>query len=205
MMRYFVTAFFLLVILVVGLAGFRGGFSRKPPIEVFPDMDRQLKLRPQARSEFYGDRRASRLPVAGTIARGVPYQQVPLHTGRVTGTTNWVETNLLPVTAERLSRGQERFQIFCLPCHGPLAEGNGITKKYGMATLANLHDPRIVRMPDGELFHIISNGKNLMSSYADSIAIEDRWAIIAYLRALQRARLGTLEDVPPDRRSTLAK
>jgi hypothetical protein len=202
-MRYFFTVFVLLVVLVAGVAGFRGGLSRKPPLEVFPDMDRQLKLRPQSRSELFADRRGSRLPVEGTIARGAPYEDIPLNTGRVTGSTNWVETGPLPVTIAWLNRGRERFQIHCSPCHGPLADGNGITKRYGMATLANLHEPRIVQMPDGEIFNTISRGKGLMASYADQVSLTDRWAIIAYLRVLQRSRLGKIDDVPETVRSTL--
>jgi mono/diheme cytochrome c family protein len=202
-MRYFVVAFTLLVVLVVGVAGFRGGFSRKPPIEVFPDMDRQLKVRPQAASEFFLDRRGSRMPVAGTVARGTPFQDIPLNTGFVPGTTNWVATNPLPITSERLARGRERFQINCLPCHGPLADGNGITRKFGMTTIANLHDPRIVQMTDGEIFGIVTKGKGLMSSYADQIAEADRWAILAYVRALQRSRLGVVDEVPDAARAGL--
>jgi hypothetical protein len=204
-MRYFFTALFLLVVLVMGLAGFRGGLSRKPPLEVFPDMDRQLKLRPQTRSELFADRRSSRLPVEGTIARGTPYENSTRHTGRMPGRTNFVETGSEPITDAVLNRGRERFQIHCSPCHGALAEGNGITRKYGMTTVANLHEPRIVRMPDGEVFQIISQGKGLMSAYASQIAIPDRWAIIAYLRALQRSRLGSLDDVPANVRPTLAR
>jgi hypothetical protein len=204
-MRYFFTVFVLLVVLVAGVAGFRGGLSRKPPLEVFPDMDRQLKLRPQSRSELFADRRGSRLPVEGTIARGASYEDIPLNTGRVTGTTNWVETGPLPVTIVWLNRGRERFQIHCSPCHSPLADGNGITKRYGMATLANLHEPRIVQMPDGEIFNTISRGKGLMASYADQVSLTDRWAIIAYMRVLQRSRLGKIDDVPETVRSTLTK
>ena len=89
-----------------------------------------------------------------------------MNTGRVTGTTNFVETNPLPVTAELLKRGQQRFTINCSPCHGALGDGNGITKKIGaMAVVANLHDKRIVEMADGEIFYVITNGRNLMGAY----------------------------------------
>jgi mono/diheme cytochrome c family protein len=112
----------------------------------------------------------------------------------------------MPITAEFLSRGQQRFTINCSPCHGALADGNGITKKVGaMAVVANLHDKRIVEMTDGELFHVITNGRNLMGAYAGSVTIEDRWAIISYLRALQLARLGTVDDLPEGLRASLKK
>jgi hypothetical protein len=90
-----------------------------------------------------------------------------------------------------------------LPCHGPIADGNGVTKKFGMAIVANLHDKRIVQMADGEIFNVITFGRNNMGPYGDKIAVEDRWAIIHYLRALQLARLGTPEDLQPAQRSNL--
>jgi mono/diheme cytochrome c family protein len=204
-MRYYIALLFLLAVLVIGLAGFRGSISRRPPLEVFPDMDRQLKLRPQARSEFFADHRSSRLPVTNTIARGAPFEDKPWNTGRQPGTTNWVDWGPVTITAELLARGRERYQINCSPCHSPLADGNGITRKYGMSVVANLHEPRIIRMPDGELFNILSQGKGLMAGYADQIALGDRWAIIAYVRALQRSRLGAPGDVPAEARSILSR
>jgi mono/diheme cytochrome c family protein len=105
-----------------------------------------------------------------------------------------------------MARGQQRFQINCSPCHGGIGDGNGITKKIGaMAIVANLHDQRIVQMADGELFFIITNGRNNMGAYGANVTVEDRWAIVAYLRALQLARLGTLDDVPQELRATLKK
>jgi hypothetical protein len=202
-MRYFLLGFLLLCVGVVAVAGFRGGMSRKPPIEVFPDMDRQLKVRPQQGSDFFADGMGSRLQVAGTIARGQTYQETPMNTGRETGSTNFVAVNPVPVTAEFLRRGRERFQISCLPCHGAAADGKGITTKFGMAVVANLQDKRIVQMADGEIFHVITNGRNLMGPYGANVDIRDRWAIVAYLRALQLSRLGSEEDVPADLRAKL--
>jgi mono/diheme cytochrome c family protein len=109
------------------------------------------------------------------------------------------------INAEVMKRGQQRYTINCSPCHGQLADGNGVTKKYGMAVVANLHDKRIVEMPDGELFHVITQGRNLMQGYAAQVDVQDRWAIVAYLRALQLARLGSVDDVPEAQRSALPK
>jgi len=204
-MKYFYLAFLLAILAVVSLAGFRGSMSRKPPIEVFPDMDRQPKIRPQTMSAFFADGLGSRRPPAETVSRDAHWQETPLNTGRITGTTNFVELNPAPITAELLARGKQRFQISCLPCHGPLADGNGITKKFGMAVVANLHDKRIVSMTDGELFNVITYGRNLMGAYGPNVVIEDRWAIIAYLRALQLAALGTPDDVPQSMRTRFAK
>ncbi len=204
-MRYFLLSFFLICVFVVSVAGFRGSTSRRPPIEMFDDMDRQLKLRPQKEFGFSADNRSSRLPVAGTIARGSHYEDTPALTGRIPGTTNGVDLIPIPVTRKLLQRGQERFQINCLPCHGALGDGNGITKKYGMAVVANLHEARIVKLPDGEIFNVITSGKGLMGAYGANVVPEDRWAIIAYLRALQRSRLASVEDVPAEMQSTFKK
>lgn len=214
-MRYFLVIFAVIVVAVIAIAGKRGSFSRRPPIEVFPDMDRQLKLRPQQPNGFFANGLSSQLPVEGTIARTkpiqtiagpvFPFEEAPVNTGRITGTTNFVETNPLPVTAALLHRGQERFTIYCAPCHGAQADGNGVTKKLGMAVVANLHDKRIVEMPDGEIFNTVTHGKNLMQSYAAQVPVEDRWAIIAYVRALQLSRLGAVEDLPAELRDKLPK
>jgi mono/diheme cytochrome c family protein len=105
-----------------------------------------------------------------------------------------------------MERGRQRFTINCSPCHGQLADGNGITKKIGaMAVVANLHDKRLVEMTDGELFYVITNGRNNMGAYGPNVTIQDRWAIIAYLRALQLSQLASIDDVPEALRSTLKK
>ncbi|MBI3876687.1 MAG: cytochrome c [Verrucomicrobia bacterium] len=216
-MRYF--SYFLLVLLLAAatvrlVAGKRGDHSRRPPIEIFNDMVRQNKVRPQERSGFFADGLDSRLRVPGTIARshaldvkGVkvyPFEDNPVNTGLIPGTTNFVATIPLEVNEKLMARGRERFNISCVPCHGPQADGNGITKKIGaMAVVATLHDKRIVSMPDGELFYVLSNGRNLMQGYASNIAIEDRWAIVAYVRALQLSKLGATNDVPPAAQATL--
>ena len=198
----------------VGIAGRRGLLSRQPPIEVFPDMDRQLKLRPAQPNGFFPNGLSSQLPPAGAVARGEPLQTIggpvwpfenaPVNSGRATGSTNFIETNPLPVTGALLQRGRQRFDIYCAPCHGVLGDGNGITKKIGvMPTVANLQDKRIVEMADGEIFNTITHGKNTMMSYADKLTPDDRWAVIAYVRALQRARNASIDDVPLDHRGDL--
>ena len=215
-MRYFLAIFAMVVVAVVAVLGFRGTHFRKPPLYIIPDMEFQPKLRPQTANSFFSNGRSSQLPVPGSIARSttlqsihgpvLAFENVPVNTGLISGTTNYVEHNQLRVTAELLKRGQQRFNISCAPCHGALADGNGITRKIGaMAVVANLHDKRIVEMTDGELFFIVSHGRNLMGAYGPTVAVPDRWAIIAYLRALQLARLGVEEDLPEPMRATLAQ
>jgi cytochrome c553 len=217
-MRYFLLIFTLVVVAVIAIAGRRyddgGSTSRKPPLYVFPDMDRQLKLRPQEPNSFFTNGVSSQLPPAGTVARSkplqvgdkavYPFENSPVLTGRVANGTNYVEVNPMPVTAQLLQRGRERYAIYCTPCHGATGDGNGITKKIGaMPVIANLHDKRIVEMTDGELFHVITDGRNLMGPYGGQVPVEDRWAIIAFVRALQLSHLGTIEDVPQELRANL--
>ena len=198
---------------IVGIAGFRGGLSRQPPIEIFPDMNRQLKLRPQQPDSFFPNGVSSQLPPPGTIARSEPIQTVngkvyafedsPVNTG-FTAMGDYVDVNPLPVTMPLLRRGREQFDIFCAPCHGRLGDGNGITKKIGdMPAVANLHEKRFVEMPDGELFDRITYGRGLMPAYGPLIPTKDRWAIIAYLRALQLSWLGSTNDLKAEQRAAL--
>lgn len=199
---------------VVGIAGFRGGLSRKPPLEIFPDMNRQLKLRPMKPNDFFPNGVSSQLPPSGTVARSrplqtvngpvYPYEDSPVNTGLVTGTTNFVATNPLPVDGALLQRGRQRFDIYCSPCHGRLGDGNGITKKLGvMPSVANLHDKRIVELPDGDIFNTITHGKSTMGAYGPLLTVRDRWAVIAYLRALQLSWLGTTNDLTPPEQAAL--
>ena len=215
-MRYFLAIFALCVLATVAVLGFRGAHFRKPPLYIFPDMERQPKLRPQTANAFFDNGMSSRLPVAGTVARSqpirvgekliYPWQDTPLTTGLVTGTTNFVELNPLPVTDELLQRGQQVFNINCAACHSKVGDGNGTPKRIGaMAVVGNLHDKRIVELTDGELFNTIGYGKNLMLGYAATLPIQDRWAAVAYLRALQLSRLGTLDEVPEAARGALKK
>lgn len=215
-MRYFLIIFGVCILAVMGVLGRRGDHFRKPPLYIFPDMEWQLKLRPQTENGFFTNGLSSQFAVPGTIPRSAPVQTVngpvfgfedsPVNTGHVTGTTNFVENNPLPITEKLMQRGQQRFTINCSPCHGATAEGNGITKKIGaMAIVANLHDKRIVEMADGELFYVITNGRNQMGAYGPNVTVEDRWAIVAYLRALQVARLGSVDDLPENLRGELKK
>ena len=218
-MRYLLYS--LLVIIAIAAAAFTvfgipGHLSRKPPLEVFPDMDRQAKLRPEHPFDFFTNGLTSQLPPAGTVVRSAPvetvdgaaysYQDIPFNTGRYTGTTNFVATNPLVVTPVMLRRGRGQFDIYCAPCHGRLGDGNGITKKLGvMPAVASLHDKRIIDMTDGEIYNTISHGKGLMGAYGATVAVADLWAIVAYTRALELSRLGAVDDLPPDERADFKK
>lgn len=228
MLRGFLVIFLLCAIAVVAVMGFRGQKSTQPPTEVFPDMVRQPKVRAQAPLDLFADGRGPRLPVPGTVPIG--YEMPKLgkaespaadigpwsHPRADFGTsTNYYDTGKMgdqwgtgipfPVTPELMERGQQRFNITCAMCHGATAAGNGITKQYGLATVVSLQDERIRKMSDGEIFNTITNGKNTMMAYGPNIIVPDRWAIIAYLRALQRSQNATVADVPEDQRAELDK
>ena len=212
-MRYFLIGFVLLALIVVSVAGFRGSTTRRPPLELFSDMDRQAKLRPQSANDFFPDRFSSRLHPANTVARSRPtligdqevrpFEDHPLNTGMQPGTTNFVEVGPLPLTEALLARGRERYAIHCQPCHGAAGDGKGTSTKYGMTVIGNFHDPRIVQQTDGEIFNTITHGKNLMQAYGPNVEAADRWAVIAYVRALQLGWLATLEEVPAAHRAAL--
>ena len=230
MLRAFFLIFFLVSVAVVSVLGFRGQRTTNPPIMIFPDMDYQPKVRPQAPLGFFTDNRGNRPPVPGTVPIGyeMPNPQSPANLGApampearphldlaFTAGTDYPNTGKMgaawgtgipvPVTAQFMQRGQERFNINCAICHGPAAAGDGIVKQYGMATIVSLLDQRIRDMSDGEIFHTITHGKNTMYGYGHNITVNDRWTIIAYLRALQRARNATPADIPPEARVELEK
>jgi mono/diheme cytochrome c family protein len=202
-MRYFVLGFFLLCILAVSIAGFRGDTSRRTPIELFPDMDRQPKVRPQTDSGFFSDGLSSRTTPEGTVSRGSSYEANAFNTGRIAGTTNFVAVLPVKLTDGLMARGQQRYDIYCAVCHGAAGDGKGVTMKYGMVGMANFHDPRLIEMTDGEIFNTITHGKNLMGGYGSNIDPEDRWAVVAYVRALQRSRLAKDSEIPEAARAAL--
>jgi hypothetical protein len=221
-MRYFLLIFIVTCVTVVGIAGFQGSHSRRPPIELFPDMVRQNKVRPQTPSDFFANQESSRPIPEGTVPHTGPYvingetlvidgkpvyryEDSPVNTGRIPGTTNFVMNNPLPLTRQLLDRGEQRYRINCMPCHGPAGDGKGITSKYNMFSMANFHDQRLVNMADGEIFNTITYGKNLMGSYGANVTVEDRWAIIYYVRTLERSQLASVEDVPDSERGQFAK
>ncbi|MBL9202043.1 MAG: cytochrome c [Opitutaceae bacterium] len=198
---YLITLF--VCVLTVSVLGFRETKFTAPPLDVFPEwifpgMKYQPKLRPQSESAFFADGRADRMPVPRTVARGMLRDDDHLHHGKNAAgafAAGFPAVLAGKVDLDFIRRGQGQFQIYCTPCHGVLGDGNGITKKYGMGATPTFHDPRIRTMPEGEIYNTIANGKNTMQGYADKIAPEDRWAVIAYVRALQRAQQGVAADV----------
>lgn len=185
----------------IALTGCGGSTSREPPIVVFPDMRFQGRYDPQERSDFFSDHRASRPPVPGTVARGRLKEDDVLFTGVVNN--QYVGKNPLNITDEVMHTGQRRFNTYCSPCHDRTGHGRGVIAQRAIWIPTNLHEPRVKAFNDGEIFNVITNGRRSMPSYRYQVTEEDRWAIIAYVRALQRTTSGTLEDVPADQRAGL--
>ena len=228
MLRGFLVIFLLCAIAILAVFGFRGQTGTQPPTEVFPDMVRQMKVRAQAPLDFFADGRGPRLPVAGTVPIGYELPKPETTQSHAADVGSWSHPEAsfsagtdyyntgkmrdhwgtgipLEVTPELMERGQQRFNITCAMCHGAGAAGNGITKQYGLATVVSLQDERIRKMSDGEIFNTITSGKNTMMAYGPNIIVPDRWAIIAYLRALQRSQNATIADVPEEHRAELEK
>ena len=231
MIRGFLLIFVLTAIALVAFLGFRGQRSTGSPIELFPDMVRQPKVRAQAPLGFFADGRGARIPVAGTVpigyempkAASAPNPGAPVVAAEInaqpkfgfSGGTDYYNTGKMganwgtglpvPVDGYFMERGKQRFNINCAVCHGAAAAGNGITKQYGLATVVTLQDERIRKMADGEIFNTITNGKNTMMAYGPNVTVTDRWAIIAYLRALQRSQNATAADVPADHQAEMDK
>jgi mono/diheme cytochrome c family protein len=199
------TAGMLAVLSAALLASCTGAVSRKPAIEIFNDMRHQPKLYPQGESNLgsFTDGRAERRPVPGTIAHGeLRPDGDPFYTGQVNG--QYVAKNPLPLNAETMHLGQMRFNTYCTPCHGRTGNGKGIVGIRSVTWIAsNLVEDRVKNFSDGDIFDVITNGRRSMPSYRYQIVEQDRWAIIAYVRALQRSASATVDDVPGDMRTEL--
>jgi len=185
-----------LLAVVVLIAGCQGSISSKPPVHINPNMDFQEKFEAQEVNTFFADSRAMRPPVEGTVARGFLREDDALYRGR-TASGALVTSNPLEITAALMERGQERFEIFCSVCHGSAGDGQGIimTGNYGYVPAPTFHSAGLRALPDGHFFDAMTNGIRTMPSYASQVPVEDRWAIVAYIRALQRSQYASESDV----------
>jgi mono/diheme cytochrome c family protein len=168
-----------------------------------PNMREQPRYKPLAYSALFADSRSARQPVDGTVARGQLRQDAQFFTGKVNGAP--VAKMPVPVTPELLRRGQERFDIYCSPCHGRAGDGQGMVVQRGFQPPPSYHVERLVEAPDGHFFDVMTNGFGAMASYASRVAPADRWAITAYIRALQLSQAATIGDVPEGERDRLTK
>ncbi len=220
MLRYFFISFFLAVVAVIAIFGFRGTHFQDPPVQIFPDMKVQPKYIAQHDSDFWADGRDARPPVPGTVPQGyiqpgsystntASNSKVATGLNGFSNSTDYMNTGKIgdsygdgiPDGVKKdmpglIERGRQRFTINCAVCHGATGYGNGIVTQYGLVGVANFQDPRLRSMPDGQIFNTMTNGRGKMGAYGSNIAVEDRWAIICYIRALQRSQNATQADVP---------
>jgi mono/diheme cytochrome c family protein len=159
------------------------------------DMHDQPKFKPLAESDFYADLRSARPPVDGTVARGQLHEDTYLYTGKIGN--NPGDYMPFPVTQELLARGQQRYNIYCAPCHSRMGDGNGVIPSRGFPRKPpSYHTDRLRKAPLGYFFDVITNGFGAMPDYASQVQPRDRWAIVAYIRALQLSQDATSADVP---------
>jgi mono/diheme cytochrome c family protein len=158
------------------------------------DMHDQPKYEPLQESHFFSDHRSSRPLIEGTVAQGQLKTDKHLHTGKRAG--QLLDTLPFPVTEQVLKRGRQRYDIFCSPCHARVGTGEGIVVQRGFRPPPSLHTQRLREAPVGHLFDVITNGYATMYSYATRISPSDRWAIVAYVRALQLSQHARIEELP---------
>lgn len=180
---------------LLGLSGC-SSIQRDPPLQVWDDMKHQPKFRPQSEVVgIFADGRSNRLPPDDTVARGHLREATVLNTGLEGGL--YVGKNPVPVTLDLLKQGQTKFNIYCSPCHDQTGMGHGIVPtRVPTWQPSNLTEDRVVQFADGDLFNVITGGRRTMPAYQYQIAVKDRWAIVAYVRVLQKAAHGRPEDVP---------
>jgi hypothetical protein len=193
----------LIVIALVFLSGC-SSVQRDPPLQVWDDMKWEPKFKPQMENDLFRDHRDSRVPPEGTVSRDQPYEDTVYNTGMVGEL--YVGKSPVPMTMEEVKKGQAKFGTYCTPCHDRVGTGQGIVPLHVPAWQpSNLTEDRVVQFADGEIFNVITNGRRTMPAYKYQISVEDRWAIISYLRVLQRAAHGSMADVPEDQKADLSK
>lgn len=202
-MKYFFLSLIALSIFVVGVFGFRGDKFSQAPIEVFPDMDHQDKILEQTTSGFFANGMGSRRPVLGTVPKHADGGVLPIefgigrsgyaYDGKLEGTFGNGMPEMLNLETEAdsvalMGRGKDMFGVHCAICHGSAGDGKGVVGRHlatAGVTVSNLHSFPQESHPDGYIYQVISKGKGLMGGYEHNLPVRDRWAIVAYLRALQ--------------------
>ena len=185
------------LVLILVLAGCRGSSSSRPPIHISPNMDMQEKFEAQERNPFFADGRAMRVHVQGTVARGGLREDTEYYDGK-TANGSFVTQNPLQIDAAFMERGRDQYEVFCAVCHGSVGDGLGIimTGNYGYVPAPTYHSDALRSQPNGYFYDVITSGVRTMPSYAQQIRVKDRWAIVAYIRALQRSQYASVSDVP---------
>jgi hypothetical protein len=184
MSRSFISSPVFLIGLALVLSSCRGQTSEKPPIHPNLNMDYTVSFKPQEKNAFFADGRSMRPPVEGTVARGQSNLDTEYFEGK-TASGSLVPNIPVEVTREMLERGKDRYEIFCTPCHGGSGAGDGLVISRGYVPPQTYHQDRLRDVEDGYIYDVIANGIRNMPAYRRQIPVEDRWAIVAYVRALQ--------------------
>lgn len=187
--------------LLAGAVGCRGSVSEEPPIHIIPDMDYQQKYQPDEESAFFADGKANRDWVDGVVPRSAVLDDTVFTEGRKDG--GFVLKVPVEVTEKTVRRGQERFNIYCAPCHDASGSGRGIVVQRGYPLPVNLASDHTRGLPDGEIFDIITKGVRNMPSYGAQVPAADRWAIVSWVRVLQRSQYARIDDVPENQRGNI--
>jgi mono/diheme cytochrome c family protein len=194
---------------VLALAACRGNASEEPPIHLQQNMDFQERGDPQERNDFFEDGRVMRPPVAGTVAYGYLKEDDHLWKGRLpSGQLADALPAGMELTPALLDRGQQRYNIYCQPCHGELGYGDGpVTRRGGGFPVkpANLHLKRLEPAPLGYIFHVASEGYSTMLGYKAQVPTHDRWAIAAWVRTLQVSQRASMDELPPEAKTALPR
>jgi len=197
------TVYILLLFTTLFLFGcLRGTPTEKTPVHLNPNMDDQEKYQAQEQSGFFANKSAMRMPVEGTVARGQLRADDAYYFGK-DANGNLLKSLPVKMTNKLLQRGRERYNIYCSPCHDQTGAGNGIVIQKGFMIPPSFHLDRIREMPAGHYFTVISNGIRNMPSYKHQVPVGDRWAIVAYIRALQLSQNASINDLPEEKRKEL--
>lgn len=194
-------ALFIAVAAAAIAAGCRGETSADPPVHLIGDMDWQPKYQANQASSLFADGRAMRPLVEGTVAQGELREDDAIYRGK--SGEAYVATVPVPVDEALLMRGQQRFNIYCAACHDQTGSGHGMVVKRGYPIPIDLASDHVRALPDGQIFDVISNGVRNMPSYRKQIPVEDRWAIVTWVRVLGQSQHATIEDVPREKRDRI--
>lgn len=225
-MRYFFIILAFIILAAVSFLGLPGSKFQQAPLWIFPDMDFQSKYKPQGENDFFQDGRNSRSTVPGAVVRGNDLdvaavfddgyaypvaENPPLYSGK-NAQGEWYRGFPVEVDNTYMELGRKKYEIYCMVCHGGTGNGKGITAEDGSAVIAGkgymnatptYHSDRLRDMAEGEIFNTISHGKGLMGQYGTKLTPRERWAVIAYVRALQLSQNADVTDVPEQAKSEL--
>jgi hypothetical protein len=188
---------FIILIIAVIIVSCQGQTSKDPPIHLNPNMDKMPKYKAQSESQFFVNGSAMREPSAGTLATDEAQLDDAYYTGK-DGNGQLISAIPVPISKDFMLRGQERFNIYCSPCHARTGEGNGIVVQRGFVKPPTYHSDVMRQNPAGHFFTVMSQGIRSMPTYKHQVPVMDRWAIVSYIRALQRSQNASAADIPKE-------